>query len=359
MSLRKNKIYDEDSDDDQTMDTSEQTDPADALIPWVEKYRPKTISDVIFQDEVVSVAKKSLQGNDFPNLLLYGPPGTGKTSTAIAMARDLFGDIYRDRVLELNASDERGIQIIREKVKKFAQLTASNKRPDGQKCPPLKIIILDEADSMTGAAQSALRRTMEKQTKTTRFCLICNYVSRIIEPIASRCSKFRFKPLAHDVLIKKLREIAKLERVNLENNQVLDEIINIAEGDMRRAITLLHSLFKLKGRNTAVTVKDVHELSGTIPEKWITDIVAMCTKGSFDKLYSYFDDLIAEGYSGNQFLLQLHDHLLSDKIQLDDNQLAVVCRGIATADHRILDGADEFIQILNVGSILLNELNKK
>merc|ERR1712241_1425510 len=216
------------------------------LVPWVEKYRPKTVTDVSHQEEVVSVLKNALTGSDLPDLLFYGPPGTGKTSTILAAARDLFGDLYKDRILELNASDERGIQVVREKVKNFAQLTAGGKRPDGVACPPYKIIILDEADSMTKDAQSALRRTMEKSGRSPKFCLICNYVSRIIEPITSRCAKFRFKPLAEGILIERIELIMEKENV-LVNEDGKKAIILTSEGDLRKAITSLQSCARLKG----------------------------------------------------------------------------------------------------------------
>merc|ERR1711998_352617 len=182
--------------------------------PWTEKYRPKTMADVSHQDEVVSTLKGCLDGGSFPHLLFYGPPGTGKTSTALAIARDLFGDQFKTRVLELNASDERGISIVRGKIKEFAR-TAVNSTGPG-----FKIIILDEADAMTPDAQSAMRRTMEEYSKVTRFAIICNYVTRIIEPLASRCAKFRFKPVGDGPLRERLVHICEQEGVNCDADAI-------------------------------------------------------------------------------------------------------------------------------------------
>ena len=143
------------------------------VLPWVEKYRPKNVDDVAHQDEVVSTLKGSIKAGNLPHLLMYGPPGTGKTSTVLAMARELYGpELYKKRILELNASDERGINVVRTKVKTFAQQAIGQQRAPGFPCPPFKLIILDEADSMTRDAQTALRRTMEAHSTVTRFCLI-------------------------------------------------------------------------------------------------------------------------------------------------------------------------------------------
>jgi replication factor C subunit 2/4 len=179
-------------------------------LPWVEKFRPATLKEVSGQEETIEILSKTIKSNNLPHLLFYGVPGSGKTSTILAMAKDLFGDLYKQRVLELNASDQRGIEVIRTKVKNFAQVSINGKGPS------FKLIILDEADSMTADAQAALRRTMETWSHVTRFCLICNYLTRIIEPLASRCAKFRFKPLPADLIVERLEFITRQEGMNCQ-----------------------------------------------------------------------------------------------------------------------------------------------
>nr|CAD7199254.1 unnamed protein product [Timema douglasi] len=288
--------------------------------------RPRTVNEVVEQNDVVEVLRQCLQGADLPNLLFYGPPGTGKTSTILAAARQLFGDIYKHRILELNASDERGIQVVRDKVKKFAQLTASGVRPDGRPCPPFKIVILDEADSMTHAAQAALRRTMERESKSTRFCLICNYVSRIIQPLTSRCTKFRFKPLGNEKILEHLQLICAQEEV-LCGQDVLQLLVDTSDGDMRRAITCLQSSAKLQDKGALVTVEDVLEISGApiahlasqepiahlvsqapiahlvlqvVPDKWLTELMRVCRSKDYSSIEDYVNNLMCEAYAVSQ-----------------------------------------------------------
>ena len=302
----------------------------------------------------MDVLKKSLSGADLPNLLFYGPPGTGKTSTILAAARDLFGDIYKQRILELNASDERGIQVVREKVKNFAQQTASGKRSDGAPCPPFKIIILDEADSMTKDAQSALRRTMEKCSRSTKFCLICNYVSRIIEPITSRCSKFRFKPIAKDVLVGRIKMICDKESVKI-TEAGLEAVITTSEGDLRKAITSLQSCARLKS-SEEITEEDVYEITGVIPTKYIEGLLEVCQLNSYERLQQFVDDLVCEGFSGHQLINQLHDEVVTSN-SLNDQNKAEICAKLATAESCLLDGADEYLQVMSVATYMMKVLS--
>lgn len=175
-------------------------------VPWVEKYRPSKIDEVSHQVEVVKGLRESVKNGHVPHILMYGPPGTGKTSTVLALAKEMFGKtFYKHRILELNASDERGIAVVRDKIKKFAQRKIS-KNPDHD-VPPIQIIILDEADSMTIDAQAALRRIIEAYSTSTRFCIICNYISKIIDPLASRCVKYRFSPVSFESQFDRLKFI--------------------------------------------------------------------------------------------------------------------------------------------------------
>lgn len=272
---------------------------------------------------MVAVLRKCVEGADLPNMLLYGPPGTGKTSTILAAARQIFGDMFRERILELNASDERGINVVRTKIKNFAQLTASGTRPDGRPCPPFKIIILDEADSMTHAAQAALRRTMEKQSRSTRFCLVCNYVSRIIEPITSRCTKFRFKSLGETQIIERLRHICQLEGVTIEED-AYKAIVDISGGDMRRAITTLQSCYRLKGAQHKIECSDLMEMSGIIPNSYLKEYLEVCRSGNYTKLEDYVRNIAYEAYSIGQMLEQFNEYILRCET-LTDMQKARIC----------------------------------
>jgi len=209
-------------------------------VPWVEKYRPNKIDEVSHQLEVVKSLNESIKTGQVPHLLMYGPPGTGKTSTVLAMAKELFGkDFYKSRILELNASDERGIQVVRDKIKKFAQRKIATN--PGINCPPIQICILDEADSMTIDAQAALRRIIEAYSTNTRFCIICNYISKIIDPLASRCVKFRFSAISQEAQKDRLNLICDRENIKIESPKVLDALIDISEGDLRRSINTLQT----------------------------------------------------------------------------------------------------------------------
>ncbi|XP_013193202.2 replication factor C subunit 4 [Amyelois transitella] len=322
--------------------TSKKKPPA----PWVEKYRPKTIDDIVDQGEVVQVLRECLSGGDLPHLLFYGPPGTGKTSAILAAARQLFGDITRDRVLELNASDERGIQVVRDKVKTFAQMTVSSTKPDGQPCPPYKLVILDEADSMTNAAQAALRRTMERETRTTRFCLICNYVSRIIPPITSRCSKFRFKPLARDNVIKRLREICEAEGVDVGEGEVLHKAVDTCEGDLRRALTALQCCQRLLGK---ITDEGLIEVTGLVPEKLVNEYLSV---NNYSELEKFVENFLMEAYSASQLLEQLSATVITAG-HLTNKQKCVISEKLAVCSHRLLDGGAEFMQLTDLGCTII------
>ncbi|XP_031273138.1 replication factor C subunit 2 [Pistacia vera] len=322
--------------------------------PWVEKYRPKQVKDVAHQDEVVRVLTNTLETTNCPHMLFYGPPGTGKTTTALAIAHQLFGpELYKSRVLELNASDDRGINVVRTKIKDFAAVAVgSGQRQGVYPCPPYKIIILDEADSMTEDAQNALRRTMETYSKVTRFFFICNYISRIIEPLASRCAKFRFKPLSEEIMTSRISYICKEEGLNLDA-EALSTLSSISQGDLRRAITYLQGAARLYG--SSISSKDLISVAGVIPVEVVEAHFSACRSGDFDVANKEVNNIIAEGYPVSLFLSQLFD-LVVEAEDISDEQKARICKHFGEADKCLVDGADEYLQLLNVTSHVMRAL---
>ncbi|CAL5218787.1 g509 [Coccomyxa viridis] len=315
--------------------------------PWVDKYRPRTVADVAHQEEVVRALQKAMQSSNLPHLLFYGPPGTGKTSTALALARQLYGpELAKARVKELNASDERGISVVREKIKAFAA-TSVGQPVAGYPCPPFKLLILDEADAMTQDAQNALRRTMEAHSKVTRFIFICNYVSRIIDPLASRCAKFRFQPLHGGIMSARIAHICKEEGVTLEAG-AMDTLGKVAGGDMRKAITTLQSAVRLRGMK--VEPQTLLDVSGAVPESVTSSVLEACHNRGFSGIQEAITDAIASGWGAQQLLLELQAGILRDT-SLKDKQRACICTALAEADKCLVDGSDEFLQLLHVASV--------
>ncbi|EGC28646.1 replication factor C subunit [Dictyostelium purpureum] len=323
--------------------------------PWVSKYRPKTMDDVSYQDDVVSALKKSLSTGNLPHLLFYGPPGTGKTSTILAIAMDIYGpELIKQRVLELNASDERGIEIVRTKIKNFAGFTVNKTVSNGNNAgATFKLIILDEADSMTSDAQAALRRTIETTSKTTRFCLLCNYISRIIDPLASRCAKFRFKPLDSEATIERLKYISIQEGIKCTDS-VYQAIQTVSDGDMRKAITYLQSAFRFYGNK--LTEDTIYNISGTLSPLIITSLIKSCKSNSFKDLQSTVQSIISQGYPVSQVVSQLFDFVLSDS-KFNDKQKSLISMKIGNVDRNLIDGSEEFLQLLDLSSYIMKLLN--
>ena len=310
--------------------------------------RPNTIEELAHQEEVVNTLRTAIVSGNLPHLLFHGPPGTGKTSAIHAVAKQLFGPrLYRSRILELNASDERGIAVVRDKIKKFAQKkVAKAESTEGYDCrfpcPPIQIIILDEADSMTGDAQAALRRIIENYTKTTRFCILCNYLSKIIDPIVSRCMKFRFNPIAAEAQQAKLAEIAGKEGLQVEPD-ALPTLVRVSEGDMRKSITAMQCA--TKGKAKVVNVERVLTVMGVVPQPVIKSIMEGCKDKSMTELQQETENIICEGYSVAMILSEVMDYLLESRT-VTDPQKANVAGVASETEARLLEGGSEDINLL-------------
>lgn len=327
----------------------------DNLLPWVDKYRPKYIQSLIYQDEIKKVLLNTLETGIFPHFIFYGPPGTGKTSAILALAYQLFGPkLISDRVLELNASDERKINVVRDKIIRFAKETISDPDPD-YPSPPYKIIILDEADALTLDAQSALRKVIETSSKITRFCFTCNYIEKLIQPIISRCVKFRFKPLAIDILSNRLGDIARLEKIQI-SNECIRQIAKNSDGDGRKAIMILQNskyIIKIKKN---ITLLDCDEFSGITSEKDLMDIWTQLNNANIYEINDLAHDIINNGININNLLKFISNKIMENN-DLNDNVKATILHDILNISARLLEKADEYLQIVYLFSIIISKKN--
>lgn len=314
---------------------------------WVEKYRPVNLKDVSSQDEVISSLKNVIKNKNMPHLLFFGPSGCGKTSTILALANEIFGKDYMDRIIELNASDERGIKIIREKIKNYAKKSINLK----DNIPPWKIIILDEADIMTYDSQYALRRIMEEYSKITRFCIICNYCNKIIDPIISRCSLFRFKPIPDNIMINNLKLICTKEQLSYSDNDI-NKISKICRGDFRKSINFLQRCFSLKSE---VNENIIDEISGLIPKNELK-LLLEYSKNYNKDIDKLIENLCNEGYSLVNQLYEIINLIIEDK-EISSINKSKIIYNILDIDQNLLKGCNEHILFLKLFYYIISLLN--
>ncbi|MFP3951149.1 MAG: replication factor C small subunit [Candidatus Bathyarchaeia archaeon] len=303
---------------------------------WAEKYRPRSLDEMIDQVDIVSRLKNFVEKRNLPHLLFVGPAGVGKTTSILALARDLYGPGYRNYILELNASDERGINVIREKVKNFAR-TAAIASPVS-----FKILIMDEADSLTSAAQHALRRTMEMYTRTCRFCLIGNYSENIIDPIQSRCSIFRFSPLPEEHIKGWLSKIAAKEDVTLIEGG-LDALYEASGGDMRKGINLLQAAAATQGRE--VDDIAIYNVLGRVSPQKVREMIKEGLAGNFlEARESLRKLLIDEGLSADDVIKMIYREIMR-MTEISEAWKIRLSNKIGTVDFRLTQGSRPEIQL--------------
>jgi replication factor C subunit 2/4 len=331
---------------------------------WVEKYRPKKVSKIVQQNEIKLLLEQAIKKKNLTHMLFYGPPGTGKTSTALALAKQLYclpkkkgeskwdhyernDKLFKERVIELNASNESGIKVVRDKIKNFANSAINT--IENNNIPTFKIIILDEADAMTNDSQFALRRIIELYTHSTRFILICNYVTKIIEPLTSRCSKFRFQIISTGSINEIIKNISIKENITINDN-VIETLYKITKGDLRKVINLLQRASYI---NNIIDSDLLIDISGQIPETQIDDIwnIIINKQTNHNDLFKLVCEIINEGYSSLILLNNLFEKIIKDSNISDINKRIIILI-ISKIDFELIDNANETIQLL----YLFNEI---
>ncbi|MEM3126796.1 MAG: replication factor C small subunit [Candidatus Woesearchaeota archaeon] len=300
---------------------------------WTEKYRPTSFSELKGQKDVVRRVKAFIEQKNMPHLLFSGPAGVGKTTLSIIIAKQLFGKDWQNNFLELNASDERGIDVIRNKVKDFARTKAIGD-------VPFKILVLDECDALTKEAQQALRRTMENFTRTCRFILLCNYSSKIIEPIQSRCAIFRFKPLNLEDVESIIEKIAKEEKIHVDKKAV-EALYEVTEGDCRMVENILQSAASTEKK---ITDDIIYSMASIPSPKEVKEILELVLRGDFKKARDkLLDTMLTYGLSGLDIIKQMQKEIWN--LAIDDSQKVFLTDKCGEFEFRIVEGSDEFLQL--------------
>ncbi len=300
---------------------------------WTEKYRPSNLSEVVGQTPITDRLKNYVKERSMPHLLFAGPAGTGKTTCALVLAKELFGELWKHNLHELNASDERGIDVVRGKIKEFARTAPLGE--DG-----FKIIFLDEADALTGAAQAALRRTMEIYSRTCRFVMSCNFSSKIIDPIQSRCAVFRFRPLKAEDVERYLKFVAVKEELNIDK-EAYESLTYLAQGDLRRAI---NGLQMAAAANVDITPDVVYQAVAAARPEEVKEALEMSLNNNFAGARERLDTLqITYGLAGEDVIRQMHRTVRD--LEVPDTIKVQMIEKLAEADFRLSEGANSRIQI--------------
>ena len=300
---------------------------------WTEKYRPKKFEEIVGQNDIIKRVQSLTNSLNIPHLLFAGPAGVGKSTLALVVVKELFGESWRENYLELNASDERGIDVIRQKVKDFARTKAISKIP-------FKVIFLDEADALTNEAQNALRRTMENYTSNCRFILSCNYSSKIIDPIQSRCAVFRFRLLEKKDIDKVVKRISQNEKLEIDSKAV-ESLFELSEGDCRRAINLLQTTASISNK---ITNELVDIIVPTAKPSDVKIVLEYALAGDFiNSKEKLLDIMLKESISGTDIIKAIQKEVWN--LDIDPEIKVRLTERTGEIEFRLTEGSDEFIQL--------------
>ncbi|CAH6720748.1 replication factor C subunit 3 [[Candida] jaroonii] len=320
-------------------------------LPWVEKYRPDSLDEVYGQQEIVDTVRKFVEEGKLPHLLFYGPPGTGKTSTIIALAKEIYGPKYKNMVLELNASDDRGIDVVRNQIKDFASTMQIFSKG-------FKLIILDEADAMTSVAQNSLRRIIEKYTKNTRFCILANYSHKLNPALLSRCTRFRFQPISEDAIRDRIKNVIIKENLNI-NEQAEKALLKLSQGDMRRALNVLQACkASLDNDTDEIDEEMIFNCIGAPQPKDIETVLDSILKDDWTTAYLTLDKF--KKLKGLALIDLLHGFIeILNNYEITPKTKIMILKGLSDIEYGISKGGNDKINSSAIIGVIKDAFESK